>query len=92
MEGDDSMRINGPNHLNFNPYKQQMEKHDQMKKTSNRSDELEISKEAMKLQENNQPNEARTNRVQEIKQQVANGEYKVNVEETAQKMIDFWRR
>ena len=86
------MKINGPNHTNFNPYKQQLEKHANLKKASNRSDALEISKEALKLQENNRPDEARKAKVQEIKQQVQSGEYKINFEKTAEKMIDFWRR
>jgi negative regulator of flagellin synthesis FlgM len=92
MGGDERMKINGPNHMNFNPYKQQMEKPAESKKGAERSDALEISKEALKLQENQQPNKQRAEVVQEIKQQVETGEYKVDIERTAQKMIHFWRR
>ncbi|MCM3740230.1 flagellar biosynthesis anti-sigma factor FlgM [Oceanobacillus luteolus] len=86
------MKINGPNHLNLNPYRQQMQKQMDVKKAENRSDELQISKEAFKLQGKDKPHEKRAAVVQEIKQQIATGEYKVDVEKTAQKMMDFWSK
>lgn len=85
------MKINGANHTNFNLYKQQLQKQSAMKQKGNRSDELQISDEAMKLQEQGKTNESRNKTVQKIKQQVADGEYKIDYEKTAQKMIDFWR-
>ncbi|WP_156855613.1 flagellar biosynthesis anti-sigma factor FlgM [Oceanobacillus sp. AG] len=86
------MKINRPNQLNFNPYKQQLQKQTEMKKTAKRSDELQISKEALKLQEKGQPNNNRSKKVQEIKQQIENGEYKVDHEVAAQKMFEFWKK
>ncbi|MCG5104028.1 flagellar biosynthesis anti-sigma factor FlgM [Oceanobacillus alkalisoli] len=86
------MKINRSNQLNFNPYKQQLQKQTEMKKAAKRSDELQISKEALKLQEKDQPNNKRAEKVQEIKKQIENGEYKMNHEVTAQKMLDFWTK
>ncbi|MHA6252370.1 flagellar biosynthesis anti-sigma factor FlgM [Oceanobacillus sp. CAU 1775] len=86
------MKINGPNQTNFNPYKQQIQKQVDLKKSSHKSDELQISKEALKLQENKPPLAKRAAYVEEIKQQVDSGQYKVDYEQTAQKMIDFWRK
>lgn len=86
------MKINGQNHVNFNPYKQQLQKQAELKKPSNKSDELQISKEAMQLQEKDKPSEKRAAYVQEIKRAVDSGQYQVDVEQTAQKMIDFWKK
>ena len=86
------MKIDRANQVNFNPYKQQIQKQAEMEKAENKSDELQISKEALKLQEKIKPNETREAYVQEIKQAVDNGQYKVNVEKTAQKMIEFWSK
>ena len=86
------MKIDRSNQVNFNPYKQQIQKQMDMKKAENKSDELQISKEALKLQEKIKPNENREAYVQEIKQAVDNGEYKVDIEKTAQKMIEFWSK
>lgn len=86
------MKINGPNHMNFNPYKQQLQKQADVQKASLRSDELQISKEALKLQEQGKPSEKRAAMVQDIKQRVENGDYQLDIEKTASKMIDFWRK
>lgn len=85
------MKIGGPNHTNFNPYKQQLEKQANVKKSNQRSDKLQISEEALKLH-GKEPNDKRAAKVQEIKQQVAAGEYKIDIEKTSQKMLDFWGR
>lgn len=86
------MKINGPNQINFNPYKQHLQKQADLKKAENKSDELQISKEALKLQEKDKPTEKRAAYVDEIKQAVQSGDYKIDIEKTAQKMIDFWKR
>jgi len=86
------MKINGPNQVNFNPYKQHIQKQAELKKSGSKSDELQISQEALKLQEKNKPAEKRGAYVQELKQAVESGDYKVDYEQTAQKMIDFWKK
>lgn len=86
------MKINGPNQTNFNPYKNQIQKQNEVKKEINKKDQIEISSHAKQLQENEKPNAKRAAYVQEIKNAVEAGEYKINHEKTAQKMIDFWSK
>ncbi|UJL45346.1 flagellar biosynthesis anti-sigma factor FlgM [Virgibacillus sp. NKC19-16] len=87
------MKINGSNHTNFNPYKNnQIQKQAEIKNDSNKKDQVEISSQAKQLLESEKTNAQRDSYVQEIKNQVESGEYKVNHEKTAQKMIDFWSR
>ncbi|WP_096269427.1 flagellar biosynthesis anti-sigma factor FlgM [Paucisalibacillus globulus] len=86
------MKVNGPNQTNFNPYKNQIQKQMEMKKVGKQQDQLEISSEAMKLQENTKVNAKREAYVQEIKNRVESGQYEINYEKTAQKMIDFWSK
>ncbi|WP_042142641.1 flagellar biosynthesis anti-sigma factor FlgM [Paucisalibacillus sp. EB02] len=86
------MKVNGPNQTNFNPYKNQIQKQMEMKKVGKQQDQLEISSEAMKLQENTKVNAKREAYVQEIKNRVDSGQYEINYEKTAQKMIDFWSK
>ncbi|WP_342772629.1 flagellar biosynthesis anti-sigma factor FlgM [Oceanobacillus piezotolerans] len=85
-----NVKINGPNPTNFNPYKKIMEKQAAQQKEMKKQDQVEISEQAKQLQETDKPNAKRAAYVQEIKQAIQSGEYKVNAEKTAQKMIDFW--
>lgn len=84
------MKIHGPNQTNFNPYKTQAQKLDKIKNEISREDRLEISNQAKHLQEKNKATVLREEHVQEIKQAVQSGEYKINYEKTAKNMIDFW--
>jgi negative regulator of flagellin synthesis FlgM len=86
------MKVNGPNQTNFNPYKNQIQKQMEMKKALKQQDQLEISSEAMKLQKNTKANVQREAYVQEIKNKVESGQYEINYEKTAQKIIDFWSK
>ncbi|GAB3056905.1 flagellar biosynthesis anti-sigma factor FlgM [Virgibacillus ainsalahensis] len=86
------MKINGPNHTNFNPYKNQIQKQTDYKKDMEKKDQIEISSQAKQLQEKSKPDAERAAYVQEIKNAVDAGEYKINHEKTAQKMIDFWSK
>lgn len=86
------MKIHGPNQTNFNPYKSHMQKQAEVKKELNKEDQLEISSQAKQLQESKKPNAKRAAYVQEIKNAVEAGEYKVNPEKTAEKMIAFWSK
>ncbi|SDK03839.1 flagellar biosynthesis anti-sigma factor FlgM [Sediminibacillus albus] len=85
------MKIQGPNHSNFNPYQKQMQKQADLKKElTNQADQLQISNQAKQLQETAKPDPARQERVQEIKQAVESGEYKIDPKQTARKMVEFW--
>ncbi|RDW16514.1 flagellar biosynthesis anti-sigma factor FlgM [Oceanobacillus arenosus] len=86
------MKINGPNQSNFNPYKNIMQKQAEIQKTVNKQDQVEISSHAKQLQENGKPNEKRAAYVQEIKNAIATGDYKVEAEKVADKMIKFWSK
>ena len=66
-----------------------MEKQDQLQ-TSKKKDKLEISPEALELQKGDQLEIQRQERVNELKNKVQSGQYKVNPEEVAHKMYSFW--
>lgn len=85
------MKINGPNQTNFNPYKHQIQQQRDLKKGM-KQDQIEISNEAKKLLENDKADPKREAYIQEIKDKVDSGEYEINYEKTAEKMIDFWSR
>ncbi|MFS0674200.1 flagellar biosynthesis anti-sigma factor FlgM [Ornithinibacillus sp. 179-J 7C1 HS] len=84
------MKINGPNQTNFNPYKNQIQKQMDLKKAVKQQDQLQISSQAMQLQENTKVNAQRDAYVQEIKNRVESGEYEINHDIVAKKMINFW--
>lgn len=84
------MKVNRPNQIDFNPYKKHLQKQAELKKTANKSDELQISKEAFKLQQKEKSTESREAYVEKIKQAVDSGQYKVDLKRTASKMLDFW--
>ena len=86
------MKINGPNQANFNPYKSHMQKQADVKKEINREDQLEISSQAKQLQESEKPYAKRSAYVQQIKNEIASGEYKVDPDKIAEKMIAFWSK
>ncbi|WP_079710760.1 flagellar biosynthesis anti-sigma factor FlgM [Paraliobacillus ryukyuensis] len=86
------MKIYGPNHTNFNPYQKQMNKQSEID-TSKRlqSDKLQISEQAMKMQESDKVQHQREARVNEIKQAVENGTYEIAPKQTAEKLLQFWK-
>lgn len=85
------MKINGPNQTNFNPYQNHIQKQMDLKKNT-KQDHIEISNEAKKLLENDKADPKREAYVQEIKDKIDSGEYKIDYEQTARKMIDFWSK
>lgn len=86
------MKINGPNQTNFNPYKNQIQKQMDLKKAVKQQDQLQISSQAMQLQENTKVNAQRDAYVQEIKNRVESGEYEIDHDIVAKKMINFWSK
>lgn len=86
------MKINGPNQTNFNPYKTQIQKQLELKKATKQEDQLEISREAKQLQEQTKVHSKRAAYVEEIKNRVESGNYNIDFEKTAQKMIEFWTK
>ncbi len=85
------MKIQGPNLTKLAAYRAQLQQTDQKKKV-NREDRLNISNAAKKLQESNKANSQRAEYVQNIKKAVKSGQYEIDHEKVAQKMIDFWSK
>ncbi|WP_102026684.1 flagellar biosynthesis anti-sigma factor FlgM [Salirhabdus sp. Marseille-P4669] len=83
------MKIQGSNFNNINPYQKQIQKQAAIQQ-GNRTDKVEISSKAQELLKGNPVEEARKTRVEQLKQDVQSGNYKVNYEETAKKMIAFY--
>lgn len=81
------MKIQGPQPL-LNTYKQ-LQQQQITKKNPQYQDQLNISAEAKKMQQNQFHELKRSEYVEEIKDKVQSGEYKVDSEKTAQKMINF---
>lgn len=86
------MKINRPNPSHFNPYKNHIQKQTEIKKEMNREDQIEISSQAKQLQENEKPQAKRSAYVQKIKDDVESGDYQVDPDKIAGKMIDFWSK
>lgn len=84
------MKIHGPNHSSLNPYQKQLHKQAEIQQGVRKKDELQISSHAKQLLENAKPEEERQVRVEKIKQSVQNGDYQIDPQKTAKKMIDFW--
>lgn len=83
------MKIQGPNPY-LNAYKQLTQQSTKANKTASTKDEVNISSEAVKMQGDKQQETERSAYVKEIKESVKAGEYKIDHEQLAQKMIDFW--
>lgn len=86
------MKIQGPNHTNFNPYKKQINKQAEVQTEKHvKSDQLQISDQAKKMQGTDNVQPQREARVNEIKQAVENGTYNIAPKQTAEKLLDFWK-
>lgn len=86
------MKIHGSNMMHIHKYKNQAFKNTVSNEKNNQSDKLNISEKAKQLQESGKMDVKRSNYIQQIKQSVESGEYKVHPERTAQKMIEFWSK
>lgn len=84
------MKIQRPNQAQLNVYQNQVNKQQQNKQKLDRQDRLQISQEAKRLQKDVKLDKQRTAYVEYIKDKVESGEYKINFEETAKQMINFW--
>ncbi|KAB8139484.1 flagellar biosynthesis anti-sigma factor FlgM [Gracilibacillus oryzae] len=82
------MKINGPNQSKINAYhNQKYTPKQEAKQTQKASDQLEISSKAKEMQSK----DSRQSYVNEIKQQVEKGEYKPDLQQTAKKLMNFWK-
>ncbi|MFM9279934.1 flagellar biosynthesis anti-sigma factor FlgM [Paenibacillus jiagnxiensis] len=87
------MKINEPNRIGaINPYQRNIESNIQeSQKKSPRKDEVSFSAEAMEMLQRSS-NTDRAKKIQELKQQVASGTYKVDADKIAEKLMPFFKQ
>lgn len=85
------MKIHGTNRVNANPYQQQLKNQLKYPKGSQKRDQLEISREAIELQKKKAKDVKREKYIASLKNKIDSGTYKINYEETAKKMLEFWK-
>jgi negative regulator of flagellin synthesis FlgM len=87
------VKINNFGSSGINPYKRQMNNMENAKSSAKAdSDKVEISATAKEMQQLSQYSASRQERVEQLKLQVQNGTYKVNPEQVAKSMIDFYTK
>lgn len=85
------MKINPLGPLN-NPYQKQAgsERLEKLNPSKQNRDKVEISNEAKKMQQGNNIDAARQEKIDALKKKVESGTYHVDPEKTAKKFHDFW--
>jgi negative regulator of flagellin synthesis FlgM len=84
------VKINGVNHhSNVNPYRTQIEQQP-LKEHAQKRDQIQISEQAKQLQQDSKITLQRQEKVEQIKQQIESGNYRVDAEKTASKFYKFW--
>ncbi|MDM5210234.1 flagellar biosynthesis anti-sigma factor FlgM [Peribacillus sp. NJ4] len=87
------MKINNVGMTGVNPYNLQANKTGNIKESKVKSsDKVEISSAAKEMQQSSPISAARQAKVDELKIQVENGNYKLNAQATAKGLIDFYRK
>lgn len=87
------MKIPKINIPQVNPYKaNEMKMQKTAEKTTQRADKLEISSEAKHLSEASSYTVARNEKVQAIQKQIESGTYKVNPDQIAQGLINYYNK
>ncbi|PLT31065.1 flagellar biosynthesis anti-sigma factor FlgM [Peribacillus deserti] len=84
------MKINHVGSAGMNPYKRQLNKMDEVKQSSFKSDKVEISQSAKELQHTSQIPAQREAKVEALKEQIKNGTYKIDAGETAKSIIKYY--
>ncbi len=83
------MKITNYGPAGVNPYKKEMQKAETVKKGDRaRNDQVEISAEAMQLQQKTNP--ARREKIARIKEQIENGTYEINHWEIAEGIYNYY--
>jgi len=87
------MKINNIGSIGVNPYKRNQEKSDLANQKSQvQKDKVEISTEAIDLQQSNEVAKAREEKVQTIKAQLENGTYTIDPKEIAKGLLNFYKK
>lgn len=86
------MKINNLGLSGINPYKKQINKLDNAEKTTRTTvDKVEISATAKGMQQISSYASQRQEKIEALKIQVENGNYKVDAKEIAQSVINFYK-
>lgn len=85
------MKINPSGAIN-NPYQKTVKAQGAAQAAPQKTDKLEISKEAKDMLNSDKIDPARQAKVDALKHKVESGDYKVDAEETARKFYDFWTK
>ncbi|MDQ0492650.1 MULTISPECIES: flagellar biosynthesis anti-sigma factor FlgM [Paenibacillus] len=87
------MKINETNRIGaINPYQRNIETgRQEEQKKSRRKDEVSISPEAMEML-NRSSDTDRVKKIQELKQQVASGTYRVDADKIAEKLLPYFKQ
>lgn len=86
------MKINNFGPSGINPYKRQMNAIDNTAKTSKqKADKVEISTTAKEMQQISSYSAQRQEKVEALKVEIENGNYKVNTKEVAQSLYNFYK-
>ena len=87
------MKINNVGPAGMNPYKKNINRLEEAKQSSFQAkDKLEISTTAKELQQTSQVITQRQEKVEALKFSVQNGTYKLDANETAKSIVDFYRK
>lgn len=84
------MKINQVNQYGVNPYQKAVNKADTSMKPSQLADKVEISSQAKEMQNISSVTVERQAKIDEIKMQIENGTYQMNVNETAKSVFNFY--
>lgn len=86
------MKITSYGVNSVNPYRKQQQTAKTVNGHSSFSDKIEISKKAKEMQVSSTYNAERAERVQQLKQEIQSGEYKVDARKVAEDMLKYYRR
>lgn len=87
------MKINNIGSSGVNPYKRQMNKLNNAAKSINKAeDKVEISTTAKEMQQVSNYLQARQEKVEQLRIQVENGTYKVDPQDVAKGIIEFYKK
>ncbi|MGM7721415.1 flagellar biosynthesis anti-sigma factor FlgM [uncultured Metabacillus sp.] len=87
------MKINHLGSMGINPYQRNIEKNAAAaQKPQAKEDKVEISQEALDLQQANEMTKARQEKVQAIKQQLESGNYTIDPKAIAEGLLKFYKK
>lgn len=86
------MKINPYQSIQNNPYRKQVEKQMASSEVQKKTDHIQISKAALELQQSTKIDAARQEKVNQLKEQIKSGNYKVDAQAIGNKMYDYWMK